>query len=110
MIGGKKCKTERVGITMTEEKWNQSLSDKKSTYFKNLESQILMAVSISRLSSQCLSLLLQRPVHAVCVPTKNPLNFAVYQTSSLDLASKSFYAKRTLSKILTVFLVVVDGR
>jgi len=41
---GDKCKTERIGITMTEEKWNQSLSDKESTYFKNLESKILMAI------------------------------------------------------------------
>ena len=46
-IGGSKCKTERIGITMTEEKWNQSLSDQESTYFKNLESKILMAVSKS---------------------------------------------------------------
>lgn len=48
MIGGNKCKTERIGITMTEKKWIQSLSDKESTYFKNLEAKILMAVSISR--------------------------------------------------------------
>lgn len=76
MIGGDKCKTERIGITMTEEKWNQSLSDKESTYFKNLESKILMAVSLSRLRSQCLMLLLQRPVCSVCasVTTKNPRN------------------------------------
>jgi len=46
-IGGSKCKNERIGITMTEEKWNQSLSDQESTYFKNLESKILMAVSKS---------------------------------------------------------------
>lgn len=32
---------------MTEEKWNQSLSDQESTYFKNLESKILTAVSKS---------------------------------------------------------------
>ena len=51
-IGGDKCKTERIGVTMTEEKWNQSLSDKESTYFKNLESEILMAVSLSRLRPQ----------------------------------------------------------
>jgi len=43
-IGGSKCKNERIGITMTEEKWNQSLSDQESTYFKNLESKILMAI------------------------------------------------------------------
>lgn len=46
-IGGSKCKTIRIGITMTEEKWNQSLSDQESTYFKNLESKILTAVSKS---------------------------------------------------------------
>ena len=46
MIGSNKCKTERIGITMTEAKWNQSLSDKESTYFKNLEAKILMAVSL----------------------------------------------------------------
>lgn len=46
MIGGSKCKTERIGITMTEEEWNQSLSDKESTHFKNLESNVLMAVSL----------------------------------------------------------------
>ena len=71
MIGGNKCKTERIGITMTEEKWNQSLSDKESTYFKNLESKILMAVSSSRLSSQCLSVLLQRPGYSVCTSYEN---------------------------------------
>lgn len=48
MLGGNKCKTERIGITMTDAKWNQSLSDKESTYFKTLEVIILMAVSLSR--------------------------------------------------------------
>ena len=71
IIGGNKCKTERIGITMTEEKWNQSLSDKESTYFKTLESKMLMAVSLSRLRSQLLRLLLQRPVNSMCAPSIN---------------------------------------
>lgn len=45
LTGGNKCKTERVGITLRNEKWNQSLSNKESTLFKKLESNVLMAVS-----------------------------------------------------------------
>ncbi|KAL9964729.1 hypothetical protein ACROYT_G028409 [Oculina patagonica] len=41
---GNKCKTERVGITLTNEKWNQSLSNRESTVFKTLESAVLMAI------------------------------------------------------------------
>ncbi|KAL9964725.1 hypothetical protein ACROYT_G028405 [Oculina patagonica] len=41
---GNICKTERVGITLTETKWNHSLSNRESTVFKTLESAVLMAI------------------------------------------------------------------
>ena len=46
VTGDDKCKRQRVGITLTNETWKQSLLNRDSTEFKNLESNVLSAVCI----------------------------------------------------------------
>lgn len=45
VTGGEKCEPRKVGLTLTNETWTQSLLNRDSIEFKTLEYNILPAVS-----------------------------------------------------------------
>lgn len=45
VTGGEKCEPRKVGLTLTNETWTQSLLNRDSIEFKTLEYNILSAVS-----------------------------------------------------------------